>query len=574
MSLSPRPVLARLRGPARAVRRAARDVSAGPRERHAAARRRERAMAPVSPLRRPRPDRLRAQVLASERVRAGLAHEWELTDVDPEVLLVEVDATSAVTLAAPLAVQRAAVLAARVPVIIWVTGSARVAGDEVSRLVDGAQGPVHVLVDDDGSLAAWSAALSRPVHHLGPAADTVVHSPAVAGATMRRDHVVALVGDGEFDRQRLTPVQPERLDILAGDDAATELPGDRPVLGQYRAAAFVADRPLTPWYALEAAAAGTALLGSAATLERLPGRVAAHGCPVEDDAQLRLQTVAHLWQDELVERSALAAARGVRAGHTFAHRALTLEDLLGRPRGARGAGPLDRGVSAVISTNRAHELETVADNMARQSALAEGDLQVVLVMHGLDVPEAEVRARFREKGIEEMEVISADSSVTLGACLNLGIDASDGAHVAKIDDDNFYGRHYLQDLVDALDYSGAGITGKWAHYTWLRSSGAVVMRFPKSEHRYERLVQGGTILMRGEVARGLRFSDLPRAVDTDLLNRAQAEGVRTYSADRFNFVSIRGTDRHAHTWTIEDASFMNRSSRVLFYGDPREHVDV
>ena len=87
-------------------------------------------------------------------------------------------------------------------------------------------------------------------------------------------------------------------------------------------------------------------------------------------------------------------------------------------------------------------------------------------------------------------------------------------------------------------------------------------------------MQGGSILMRGEVARGLRFSDLPRAVDTDLLNRAQAAGVRTYSADRFNFVSIRGTDRHAHTWTLEDASFMNASSRVVFYGDPREQVEV
>lgn len=231
-------------------------------------------------------------------------------------------------------------------------------------------------------------------------------------------------------------------------------------------------------------------------------------------------------------------------------------------------------MSAVISTNRAHELDTVADNMARQSLRESGELQVVLVLHGLDVDVADVEARFRERGIDQLVVVPADSSLTLGACLNLGIDASDGAHVAKIDDDNFYGRHYLLDLVDALDYSGAGIAGKWAHYTWLRSTGAVILRFPRSEHRFERLVQGGSILMQGEVARRLRFSDLPRAVDTDLLNRAQAAGVRTYSSDRFNYVSIRGTDRHAHTWTLEDASFMNASSRVVFYGDPREHVDV
>ncbi|UUZ46468.1 hypothetical protein LP422_01955 [Janibacter limosus] len=212
--------------------------------------------------------------------------------------------------------------------------------------------------------------------------------------------------------------------------------------------------------------------------------------------------------------------------------------------------------------------------MARQTLLREGHVRVVLVLHGLDVQTAEVAARFRDRGIDNPEIRHADSELTLGACLNPGIDASDGAHIAKIDDDNFYGRYYLSDLVDAIGYSGAGIVGKWAHYMWLRSTGAVILRFPKSEHSYERLVQGGSILMRGDVARELRFSDLPRRVDTTLLDRAKEAGVRTYSADRFNYVSIRGRDPQAHTWKLEDTAFMNRSGRVVFYGDPREHVEI
>ncbi|HIZ97717.1 MAG TPA: hypothetical protein H9805_03975 [Candidatus Janibacter merdipullorum] len=567
---------ARLRGPARTVRDAVREATAGPRERRAAARRHERAMAPVEPPRRETAGRLRVQVLASARVRAGLEGQWELTEVDPDAVLVEVDATSAVTVAAPFAEQRRVALAATVPVVVWVTASARVAADDVTALLEGVDAPVHVVVDDAAGVDAWAAALDRPVHHLGPAADPAVHSPALAGSTLRREHVVALVGDGGFDRGRLAPVQPERIDVIAGDDAASELPGDRPVLGHHRAAAFVADRPLTAWHAVEAAAAGTALINGPGVTS-LPDRLAAQACPVEDDTQLRQQAIAHLWQDEVVDRSAMATARTVRQEHTFAHRAMDLEALVGHPRrGRRGrpGAPFDRSVSAVISTNRTHELDTIADNMARQSAREAGDLQVVLVLHGLDVSVAEVETRFRDQGIEQLVVVPADPSLTLGACLNLGIDAADGAHIAKIDDDNFYGRHYLDDLVDAIDFSGAGIAGKWAHYTWLRSTGAVILRFPRSEHRFERLVQGGSILMRGDVARELRFSDLPRAVDTDLLNRAQAAGVRTYSSDRFNYVSIRGTDRHAHTWALEDAAFMNRTSRVVFYGDPRQHVDV
>src|SRR5690606_39605886 len=110
-----------------------------------------------------------------------------------------------------------------------------------------------------------------------------------------------------------------------------------------------------------------------------------------------------------------------------------------------------------------------------------------------------------------ISVVEADGSLPLGACMNLGLEAADGDFVAKMDDDNFYGTHYLDDLLDAFDYTDAGIVGKWAHYVWLRSSGAVVLRCPRSEHRYERLVQGGSMLLKADVARALRFDDsLPR----------------------------------------------------------------
>jgi hypothetical protein len=158
--------------------------------------------------------------------------------------------------------------------------------------------------------------------------------------------------------------------------------------------------------------------------------------------------------------------------------------------------------------------------------------------------------------------------------MNLGVDASSGRYVAKMDDDNFYGAHYLADLVDAFSYTDAGIIGKWCHYVWLRSSNAVVLRYPESEHRPERRIQGGSMVFDGEVVRRLRFSDIPRAVDSDILDRSIAEGVGIYSADRFNFVSIRSTDRHAHTWTVADATFMTKTGRLQFFGDPRPHVSV
>lgn len=573
-----------LRRPVQRARRLVGDATADQRAARAARARHALVAAPLDEeVPAPRASAPRAVVHAGERVRRGLAPLLRLQDevVGADVVLLEVDASSEVAAQAPLEDQVRLAAAAHgcgIPVLAWVTGSqVEMAGARALQRLREADPRLRVAVDDAEAVAVYAAELGGEVTHLGPAADPFVHSPARTGPARRREQAVAITGDPGYDVTRLAPAQPTRLDVLGAQGSASAPDGDRPMLAHYRSLAVVADRPKVGWQVVEAAASGTPVLATPEAADRLPADIAEGVAVAEGDDAMRQQVVAALWQDELVDRAGLVAGRAARAGHTFADRVSSISRLAGlvdpprrTPLGVCG----DRGVSAVVSTNRSHELTTVADNIARQVETQHGNVQLVLVLHGLDDRPAEVEAMMRDRGIEDVVVRQARSDLTLGACLNLGVDAADGRYVAKVDDDNYYGRYYLTDLVDAFAVSGAQVVGKWCHYTWLRSSGAVVLRFPKDEHRYTRLVQGGSILVEGEVMRRLRFSDLPRAVDTDLLDRVQAAGMRTYSSDRFGYVSIRGTDRHAHTWTIEDARFMNASGRVAFYGDPREHVDV
>jgi hypothetical protein len=560
-----------------------------------------------------------ALAAVTERLRVGLGADWVVRLADPsswrdllsrpptpELVLLELtpDGVPGLERDDVGELLRGA-REAGVPVVVWATESHRQSWPDDHPITQAD----HLVVDDARTASAWADRSGRRIETLWPAASPFVHSPARTGTTTRRQEALAVLTPHLENLHHFAHLPPDRVDVWvppsqsalvpdpSGSTSASRshqvadhrtrerlqalrtesvvrqpLDGRAPVLGHYRTVTGLEGGLGSGWPLVEASMAATPLVLDQETAALLPPDLAAVHTLPKTAEELRLDATARLWQRELVEREGLLAARVARRAHTFTQRARALATLAGRP----GAAPAeqDRTVSVVVPTNRPHQLDNVVANVARQDETARGNVQLVLVLHGIEVDEAELRDRARGAGIEHIEVLRADANLTLGACMNLGIQTAAGRYVAKVDDDNYYGRHYLSDLVDAFVYTDAGIVGKWAHYVWLRSSGAVLLRNRHSEYRNERLVQGGTIVLRRDVARALRFGDLPRAVDTDLLNRARDEGVRVFSADRFNFVSIRGVDRHAHTWPIADTALMNRSGELLFFGDPRYHVDV
>jgi hypothetical protein len=273
------------------------------------------------------------------------------------------------------------------------------------------------------------------------------------------------------------------------------------------------------------------------------------------------QALVDLMKDaDLRDRTGHLAMRKVFGEHLYGHRAASLLSAAGVPVRAR-----ERSISVILPTNRPEQVDHA---IAQVAAQVHRPLQLVMVLHGF--PADGVLEKARAAGLEDVVVRTAGSSQTLGSVMNLGIDAADGAYLAKMDDDNLYGPHYLSDLAYAFDYTTAGITGKGAHYCEMRTHGLTLLRFPHLEHTEAELIQGGTILADGDVLRKLRFADLPRAIDSDLLRRALREQIGIYSADRFNFVSVRG-DREAHTWKVDDTELM-RHGRVAFHGSPGENV--
>lgn len=531
---------------------------------------------------------LTAAVAAGPRLSGILAPEWRQRTLDRRTWRDDLDGADLLLLEG---------VGGSVPG--WGDGSALA---DVITTAKGASVPVLLWVTDDTAPGAWSGevtalgasstrlaeeltAAGHTAHHWAPAAQPRTSGLAREDATTTRRSGALLVVDGlsrlgdDSSLRQLAealgkmPKSQTRLVRRPGKASTVTLP---PALAERSADGDIADAsvlldlsatsPAGAWTSVAAAAAQTPLVGTTDAAD-LPAEIDALVPRVSEPKDLRSELVARVNQEELVAREGLRLQRAVLAGHTGAHRARELAGAAGLT-----VPPTEPAtISAVVPTNRTHELDNVFANLGRQDHPA---VELVLVLHGLATDDADLRRRATEAGVQELQIVHADASLTLGSCMNLGVDAAGGRFIAKMDDDNIYGARYLSDLLAAFSYTDAGIVGKWAHYVWLRSTEAVVLRYPDAEHRYERRIQGGSMLFAGDVARQVRFSDIPRAVDSDILDRSMAEGVRVYSGDRYNYVSVRGDDRHSHTWTVTDSTFLTASGRLLFYGDPTTHVSL
>ena len=315
----------------------------------------------------------------------------------------------------------------------------------------------------------------------------------------------------------------------------------------------------------ELSAAQTAIISApAASIEPFFGDTIT---VVENAEQTEAALVRLLGDDAARDSQALRAHRRVFDEHLYTHRVDTVLAAVGLGT-AVGTVP---SVSAIVPTVRPEQVGHVLDYIARQS---HPSIELVLVTHGFVLDEPELRRRAAAAGVSDLVLVGADADLTLGAILNLGIDAATGDLVTKMDDDNFYGEHYLTDLVRALEFSRADVVGKWAHYVLLESSGETLLRFAHAEHRYVPQVQGGTLLMRRSLAEELRFDDLPRRVDTTFLARVIESGRKVYAADRFNFVSVRRANPDSHTWTITDDEIKTRSSQLVETTNPYALAEV
>ena len=237
--------------------------------------------------------------------------------------------------------------------------------------------------------------------------------------------------------------------------------------------------------------------------------------------------------------------RAVMSRHTYGHRVNQILNTLGIP-----APSPPSAVTVLAPTNRPEYLDRLIGNFSRQHGVT---AELIVLTNSARFDRAEVDRRLAEIG--GARALHLDESVTMGDCLNAGLAMTDARFIAKFDDDDHYGDHYLHDALLVHRFVDAAIVGKKTFFAYLDGPDETILRFPGNEFVAANRVSGSTMVIDRSVFTDVRFASLNLGEDIDLCEQAIERGLLVFSADRFNYVAVRRRDPSSHSWTINLADY-------------------
>jgi hypothetical protein len=249
------------------------------------------------------------------------------------------------------------------------------------------------------------------------------------------------------------------------------------------------------------------------------------------------------------EHSVVLRRAGLRSFSTAAWR----RRVAGRVGVRVAAEPL---VTVVLATKRPEMLPFALRQVAKQRDV---ELQLVLAPHGHSPDPGLVRDLAGPALADRLVLRPREESVVFGDVLADAVAAADGDLVLKMDDDDWYGRDVVADLVLARAYSGAELVGSQAEFHYLAPRDVTVRRGHRAE-TYAHFVAGGTMLIeRGLLREVGSFRSVRRYVDAQLLAAVTAAGGAIYRTHGLGYLLRRNAS--GHTWQV-DMDYLLDPARV------------
>lgn len=225
-------------------------------------------------------------------------------------------------------------------------------------------------------------------------------------------------------------------------------------------------------------------------------------------------------------------------------------------------------VSIITCTNVLNSLENILSNFNRQD-FSRKELIIIINNNGIDLE----NWIDKTKSYENIRIYKLDENISLGKCLNYGVEKSNHGIIAKFDDDDYYGPKYLSDTIKHFHSTKAKLIGKGATFVYLVNGKLLTIRDPHQENKYTNFVNGSTLTFRKEIFNRVKFKDMNAGEDLQFCKDCVRNNILIYSCNKYHHVYIRYPLKSKHTWLIEDNALVKLCCRPDVYNRKVESID-
>ncbi|WP_332694832.1 glycosyltransferase family 2 protein [Halalkalibacter lacteus] len=223
-------------------------------------------------------------------------------------------------------------------------------------------------------------------------------------------------------------------------------------------------------------------------------------------------------------------------------------------------------VSIITCTIRSEYIDNVFENYHNQR-LKDKELIIVLNKDDMDIE----TWREKAKAYENVSVYQVSEELTLGECLNYGIEKSTFPFIAKFDDDDFYSPFFLNEVESAFHNYVADIVGKTSFFAYIETE-KMLVTLQKGENCYSNWVAGGTLVFKKEIWENVKFGKEKSGTDVKFLRQCRQKGYKIFSTSKSNYTHIRRSNLDTHTWKISNIEIVLKGKQVIYTDNYKPHV--
>lgn len=223
-------------------------------------------------------------------------------------------------------------------------------------------------------------------------------------------------------------------------------------------------------------------------------------------------------------------------------------------------------ISVIACTKREGFIKNIIDNFQRQSLI---DKELILIVHSSSMDLDGIKRLLDENKVNAT-LLQFSEAMSLGECLNKGVELASYDYVAKMDDDDYYGEKYLNEAFDAIVVTQSDVVGKGTFYIYFEKSQEVCLYNPYHENywiinngknRYSSsyFLSGASMVIRKEIFDKVSFPSINLGEDGSFQRLCFENKLKMYSLTKNHYVYIRYDDPAHHTSDAKDRMLRWRS---------------